>query len=62
MPLTYYADRLALAANYPTKIITEKKYVTAPISQGFPAATADPEPISSTKSAEYLAAEHLRTA
>ena len=24
MPLTYYADRLALAANYPTKIITEK--------------------------------------
>ncbi len=58
MPLTYYADRLALAANYPTKIITEKKYVTAPISQGLSAATADPEPISSTKSAEYLAAEH----
>ena len=35
MPLTYYADRLALAANYPTKIITEKKYVTAPISKAF---------------------------
>ena len=57
MPLTYYADRLALAANYPTKIITEKKYVTAPISQGLSAARYSADLVELIGSGSVVAAE-----